>query len=255
MSSASLSSLPAPVVLSPPAGTPHTGTIIFSHGLGDSANGWLGFGEMVRRKWAAEEGGELRGVKWMLTNAPERTVTANGGAVMPAWFDVIQFRAPPELEDVPGLLSSSSFLRSMIQSEIDSGVPAEKIVVGGFSQGGVLSLLTGLTHPEKLGGIVALSAFLPLTHEDKIKSLVTEESMKTPLFWAHGTSDPVILHSRFLHSRKYLLEDLGWADAVPGGEEGEMKGDFTIESYGGMQHELGAGEMEDLVRWLEGRFK
>ncbi|BGP19582.1 hypothetical protein JCM10213v2_007677 [Rhodosporidiobolus nylandii] len=224
-----------PVVLEPldsKGGGEVRGTVVWSHGLGDSAHGWLDFAEMLRRR----EG--LKGVRWVLTNAPQRPVTANGGAIMPAWYDTKQFNAPPSLEDTDGMLASVASIAGLVEAEVAKGVEAEKIVVGGFSQGGVMSLLTGLTSEKKLGGVCVLSGFLGLTHEDKIKELVSPASASTPIFWGHGTADPVIRLSKALAGREYLVEELGR-------KEGE---DFEWREYEGMEHSLGREELGDVQR-------
>lgn len=94
----------------------------------------------------------------------------------------------------------------MIKEQIDKGIPASRIVLGGFSQGGAMSLLTGLTSPEKLGGIFALSCYLPLSH--KFKELLPEgwPNQKTPLFMAHGDADQVVKYEFGQKSAEALKE-------------------------------------------------
>jgi predicted esterase len=95
-------------------------------------------------------------------------------------------------QDEPGLLRTRDYINSLIQAEIDAGIPANRIVLGGFSQGGAMALLTGLTAKVKLAGIIALSSWLPL--DNKIPSLVQESDLnhETPIFMAHGDVDPVV---------------------------------------------------------------
>ncbi|GAA6043931.1 hypothetical protein JCM8097_000906 [Rhodosporidiobolus ruineniae] len=219
-----------PLVFPPPspsaaASSEKRATVIWSHGLGDSAEGWRDFVEAVRGKWAREGRGE--GVGWVVTNA----------------YDIPVPAAPPALEDAQGMLASAGEIRSLIEAEVKNGVDPKRIVLGGFSQGAVLSLLTGLTHPEALGGICALSGFLGLTHEDRIKELTSPASAQTPIVWAHGTSDPMIRFSRALAGRSYLTDKLERKEGEAGG--------FEFKAYEGLEHSLGREEFGDVVEWLE----
>ncbi len=95
-------------------------------------------------------------------------------------------------QDEPGLLRTRDYVNSLIQAEIDAGIPTNRIVLGGFSQGGAMALLTGLTAKVKLGGVVGLSCWLPL--DSKFPSLVQESDLnhETPVYMAHGTADHVV---------------------------------------------------------------
>ncbi|GAA5919490.1 hypothetical protein JCM1841_002232 [Sporobolomyces salmonicolor] len=220
-----------PAVVLEAVGKPHDATVIWSHGLGDSAMGWADFAEEMRR--------ELPGTKWVLTNAPRRAVTINGGNIMPAWMDVKRFGAGPEDEDLPGMLASIESLNTLIAKEVAAGIPSEKVVVGGFSQGAVISLLTGLTSQRKLAGICVLSGFLGMTHEEKINSLIGPHTTSTPILWAHGTADPVIRFMKAQTGVDYLETKLGLKDVL------------EFKKYEGMQHSLGWQEKEDITEWLK----
>lgn len=134
-------------------------------GLGDSGSGWLGIVKMIKD--------ELPHVKWVLPNAPSRCITANRGFVMAGWFDLLSWDLGDKHEDRDGMLDSARMIDKYIQDEINTGIPAERIVVGGFSQGGSMSLLAGLTSRRedglfggkygwKLGGVAVLSGWMPL---------------------------------------------------------------------------------------------
>ncbi|GAA5910031.1 uncharacterized protein JCM6883_000530 [Sporobolomyces salmoneus] len=226
---AHLAPMRAPVIL--PSVGPHRASVIWSHGLGDSAEGWTDFADQVRRV--------VGGVKWIVTNAPLRSVTVNNGMKMPAWFDVKRMGGGPADEDVEGMLASIESIQSLVETEVANGIDRERIVVGGFSQGGILSLLTGLTSEKKLGGISVLSGYLGLTHEDKIKSILSPHALSTPMFIAHGTEDPVISHDKAERSVEYLAKELG------------MKSNIEWKSYEGLEHNLGREEMRDFVEWLK----
>lgn len=95
-------------------------------------------------------------------------------------------------QDEAGILVSREYVNGLIQAEIDSGIPANRIVVGGFSQGGALSLFAGLTAKVKLAGIVGLSSYLPL--DSKFANFVRESDLNhdTPILMCHGDSDQVV---------------------------------------------------------------
>ena len=142
-------------------------------------------------------------VRFILPHAPSMPVTINNGYVMPAWYDITH----PDLalgEDESGIRASQQQIEQLIQSEISRGIPAERILLAGFSQGGAIVLQTGLRYAKKLGGIIALSTYLPL------KSSFPQEATNTsiPVFLAHGSSDNVIPLHASTNSRN-LLENAG----------------------------------------------
>ena len=111
-----------------------------------------------------------------------------------------------EQQDEVGLLRSREYFNGLIKAEMDKGIQASRIVLGGFSQGGAMSLLTGLTHKEKLGGVFALSSYLPLSH--KFKEFLPEDfpNQKTPVFMAHGDIDAVVKYDFGKNSHAFVKE-------------------------------------------------
>ncbi|GAA5940543.1 hypothetical protein JCM3775_004824 [Rhodotorula graminis] len=234
-----------PIVLRPAAGVEHTGTVIWSHGLGDTAQGWRSFAQALTRVQG------LEGVKWVLTNAPKRFVTINH-AEMPSWYDISRPNAPAAEEDTDGMAASVQQLEELVKHEVDEeGIEEGRVVVGGFSQGGVISLLTGLTSPRQLGGVCVLSGFLGLTHADKIKSHLSPTALETPILWAHGTADSVISFERAQSGRRYLVDEL---ELDEGGEGGRKPGKFRFSAHAGMGHQLGSQEFEEVKAWLVERY-
>jgi len=154
-------------------------TVIWMHGLGADGHD---FADIVPQL-------KLAGVRFIFPHAPIRPVSLNGGYPMRAWYDIhgLDFNSR---EDAVGIQDSAKLIDELIQREIESGIPAEKILLAGFSQGGALALYCGLRHPKKLAGIMALSAYLPQS-----KMLVQEASeanKRIPIFMAHGTQDNVV---------------------------------------------------------------
>ena len=175
----------------------NSASIIWLHGLG--ADGY-DFAPIVQQL-------NLAGVRFILPHAPEMPVTRNNGYIMPAWYDVYGL-TPISHEDEAGIKVSQSYINTLIRNELDLGVPSERIVLAGFSQGGAIALYTALRYPERLAGVVALSAYMPLK-----KSLAVEAHVanaKLPIFMAHGVLDEVISLETATITRE-LLQDQHYA--------------------------------------------
>jgi phospholipase/carboxylesterase len=128
-------------------------------------------------------------VRFVFPHAPVRPVTINGGMRMRAWFDILALdRSAPQ--DAAGIRESAEGLRALVAREAERGVPADRIVLAGFSQGGAIILHEGLRHPKRLGGLLALSTYLPL--EDTLADQAHPANAATPIFMAHGTLDPTL---------------------------------------------------------------
>ena len=144
-------------------------------------------------------------VRFVFPHAPIRPVTLNQGMRMRAWYDIYRLGGGPE--DEAGIRASEGFLKELVKSEQKRGVPAEKIVIAGFSQGGAIALQTALRYPERLAGVLALSTYLPLA--SLLEKEGSEKNRDVPIFMAHGTYDDVIPLPRADDSRR-LLEKLGY---------------------------------------------
>ena len=129
-------------------------------------------------------------VRFVFPNAPQIPVTCNGGYVMPAWYDIISLSPDSREIDESGLVASRDRIRSLIGAEAARGVPAEWVFVAGFSQGGAVAYLTGLSHAEPLAGILALSTYMPSPAQVTAQSTATGK--QTPLLIAHGLYDEVV---------------------------------------------------------------
>lgn len=110
-------------------------------------------------------------------------------------------------QDGAGIMKSQDYFNTLVKEEMDKGIKSSRIVLGGFSQGGAMSLFTGLTSPEKLGGIFGLSCYLPLS--DKINKFLPEAwpNQKTPVFMAHGDIDEVVKFD-FGQKSAQMLKDM-----------------------------------------------
>lgn len=161
---------------------PAKACVIWLHGLGDSG---AGFAPVVPLLGIPES----LGVRFIFPHAPSIAVTINQGFVMPAWYD-IKGMDMDNRADMLGVIASELAVASLIDEQIDAGIPARKIVLAGFSQGGVISLFTGLRYPKSLAGIMALSCYLPTG--DKLPQGLSEANRNTPLLQQHGEQDEVV---------------------------------------------------------------
>ena len=156
---------------------------------------------------------DLRGlppVRFVFPHATVQPVTINGGMAMRAWYDIVASDLVRR-EDEAGIRASQRHVERLITRENQRGIPSEHIVLAGFSQGCAMTLHTGLRHPEKLAGLVALSGYLPLA-----ASFVAERhpaNADTPIFMGHGTADPIVAPERATASRDALRQlgyDVEW---------------------------------------------
>jgi len=144
-------------------------------------------------------------VRFIFPNAPQRPVTINMGMRMRAWYDILQLGGGPE--DEAGIRESQAQLEKLIAAQQRSGIPARKIVLAGFSQGGAIVLQTALRHAERLAGVLALSTYLPLSGTlGKERAAINDD---LPIFMAHGAYDPMIPMVRAMQSRD-ALQALGY---------------------------------------------
>ncbi|KZT06516.1 Phospholipase/carboxylesterase [Laetiporus sulphureus 93-53] len=219
--------------------TKHTATVIFIHGLGDSGHGWKPVADLFRTD------SMLGHIKWVLPHAPTMKVTANMGMEMPSWFDVLNFEWRAQ-EDEAGMLRSVASINQLISAEVDAGITANRIVLGGFSQGGAMSILTALTSERTLGAIAVLSGWLPLTR--KIKAMATPNNINTPIFWGHGEDDPLVEFDMGTRSVEFLKTELKIKTAEP---DEPQKGGITFRSYEDLPHSTSNEELHDLKEWLK----
>lgn len=169
---------PLPTVEVDPPGTPQA-VVIWLHGLGADGHD---FEPIVPQLGLPPE----LSVRFVFPHAPEIPVTVFGGQVARAWFD---FKAGGSIDEA-GLKKSALRVRDLIQTEIDNGVAPERIVLAGFSQGGVLAFRTGLFYPRRLAGMLALSTLL--ADADELGSARTRANARTPILMCHGRHDEVL---------------------------------------------------------------
>ncbi|MFT3907005.1 MAG: dienelactone hydrolase family protein [Steroidobacteraceae bacterium] len=173
--------------------------VIWMHGLGADAHDFEPIvPELVRP-------GE-RALRFVFPNAPVRPVTLNNGYPMRAWYDIIGLDRQSR-QDEAGIRASAAQIGELIQREVDRGIPAERIVLAGFSQGGAMAVYAGTRHAQQLGGIIALSCYL--LGDQSFDAERSAANQATPIFAAHGTQDPVVVPERGEQMRA-ALEQAGY---------------------------------------------
>lgn len=196
------------------------GTVIWMHGLGADATDFEPIVPMLSLN---------QPLRFVFPNAPVRPVTINGGMEMRAWYD-IDPSAP--LSGTDDIQASAAAIADLVQREIDSGLPSSAITLAGFSQGGVIALQLGLSHPQQLRGIMALSTYLH-DHEH-LAERVDFANVDIPIFMAHGMQDPMIPITRAITSREALLAlnyQVDWHEYAMG-------------------HQVCPQEINDIAQWL-----
>lgn len=174
-------------------------------------------------------------VRFIFPHAPRLPVTINGGMEMPAWYDIIALDGIDRRIDIAGIETSLAAIRALIAREVGQGIAEENIILAGFSQGGVISLLTGLTHERRLGGILALSTYLPAREHWQFSAA----NQQIPVFIGHGSHDPVVPHLLGQQLRS-LLDSAGYHP--------------EWHSYP-MAHSLCPAEIQDISSWLSQRLQ
>ena len=209
-----------------PVGDP-VASVIVLHGLGADGTDFLPFADEI-------DLAAIGPLRWLLPRAPVRPVTVNNGYRMRAWYDIFAFGAQVRnpREDEAGLRESFAAVHALIGREVARGVPSERIVLAGFSQGCAIALGAGLRYPTRLAGLVGMSGYLPLAASTAAER--RDANALTPVFLAHGQRDPVIGLDRGVATRD-ALEALGY---------GVEWHDYPME------HSVSAEEVADLSRFL-----
>jgi phospholipase/carboxylesterase len=176
-----------------------TFTIIWMHGLGADGHD---FEPLVPE--LLDDG--MPSLRFLFPHAPVRPVTLNNGYPMRAWYDIIGIDRR-SAEDFAGLQSSAEAIGALIKRENGEGIPAARIAIAGFSQGGAMALHVATRHPDTLAGVIALSCYLPQAADLAAKRHAANDA--TPIFMAHGTQDPVVPYDMGDESRR-LLQSAGY---------------------------------------------
>ncbi|MEP6940145.1 MAG: dienelactone hydrolase family protein [Rudaea sp.] len=203
--------------------------VIWLHGLGADGHDFEPIvPELVDRAWPP--------LRFVFPHAPVRPVTINGGMPMRAWYDITSMEIA-QRQDEAGVRASIAHLEELIAREVARGVASTNILLAGFSQGGAIVLAAGVRHAQTLGGIAALSTYLPIA--EKTAAEASEANRALPIFFAHGSADPVVPMALGELSRDHLLR-LG----------------YPVEWHAyPMAHQVCAPEIVELRRFIGARIR
>lgn len=202
--------------------------ILWLHGLGADGHDFAPIvPELVRPEWPA--------LRFVFPHAPVRAVTINAGMRMRAWYDIRDLDLA-QRADESGVNESIAQVEALVAREAERGIPAHRLILAGFSQGGAITLAAGLLRATPFAGLVALSSYLPM-HDRAAQRLATGANAQ-PVFMAHGTQDPVVPFVAGAASAQ-MLSSLG----------------FRVDFHRyAMPHSVCAEEIRDLGDWLAQRF-
>jgi phospholipase/carboxylesterase len=199
-------------------------TVIILHGLGADGNDFVPIAQEL-------ELAEVGPVRFVFPHATVIPVTINNGYRMRAWYDIVGMDLGSR-EDEAGLRKSMAAIEELLESEKRRGMPANRIVLAGFSQGCAMALMSGVRHKERLAGIVGMSGYLPLAQTTAGER--SDANALTPIFMGHGQDDNVVHVARGEASRDALRAlgyEVAWHDYP-------------------MAHSVCMEEITDLGRWL-----
>lgn len=216
----------ADAVILTPAAAP-VAAVIWLHGLGADGFDFAPIVDELRLPATLP-------VRFVFPHAAPRPVTINNGYVMRAWYDIKGF-GPERAEDDAGIRESEGVVKRYIEQEIAQGIPAGKIVIAGFSQGGAIALQTALRYPQRLAGVMALSTYLPLAAS--LPAEASAANRDVPILMCHGVHDPVVPMQMGEASRD-ALQLLGYR--------------IEWRSYA-MEHSVCMEEVVDVSNWLQAR--
>lgn len=207
----------------------HQYSVIWLHGLGADGHDFEHITQELHINIASQG-------RFIFPNAPVQAVTVHGGMEMRAWYDILAMNLEREV-DINGIYQSAKLIEQLIEREKNNGIATENILLAGFSQGGVIALHVGLRYPEKLGGVIALSAYLPTLVQLNSEAAIANKNM--PIFMAHGILDSVVDVETgkavfdSLHAQGYPIQ---WHDYV-------------------MEHSVCVEEIEHLSGFINSIFK
>lgn len=195
--------------------------VIWLHGLGANGHDFVPVAQMLN----------MPHVHFILPHAEPLAVTVNHGYEMPAWYDVLSLE-PGNPEDLTGIRKSQQNINDLIAQVIKQGIPANRIALAGFSQGGAIALQTALRYPEKLAGVLALSTYVPV--KDTLMAERSSANQQTPIFMAHGKFDDVIKMTTAEQSKTFLTAQ-----------------GYTVEWHAyDMAHNVNEAEIDDIKQFL-----
>jgi lysophospholipase-2 len=216
------------ITVSPKIESDQSGLVVISHGLGDTAEGFADVAKMIAS--------QMPHLKIVLPTAPTQPVTMNMGMSMNSWYDITGLDERSN-ENCKGISDSQQTLRDILEKEhTEYKLPYERMVLMGFSQGGALSLFTGMQLPkeQKLGGIVVMSGYLAA----KAQFNIVEGLHDTPILHCHGEADPMVQISMARRSQAVVKDEMGAEN-------------YELKTYPGLVHSANMDELADVQSFLQ----
>jgi phospholipase/carboxylesterase len=230
----------------------HTASIIWLHGLGATGDDFASLVPELKNMWQQEDMNQQGGskhetdfdnIRFIFPHAAEIPVTINGGASMPAWYDILDM--PTQVQ--PGqsaerkinqsqLLASAKDIQNLIDREIERGIKSERILVLGFSQGGAVAYHAALTYPQPLAGLAGLSTYFP-TLTSPHEFIASKQNQNIDIQIYHGTQDGVVAPSLGLKAQTDLAA-LGYQTQYQ---------DYPME------HQVCYEQVQDITQWIQAR--
>lgn len=186
--------------------------VIWLHGLGASGHDFEPIVPLLN----------VARTRFVFPHAPSRPVTINGGVSMPAWYDILSLEPTSTRESDADVEESAALIRALLERERERGVPAERTVLAGFSQGGALALHVGIQEPDALAGIMVLSAYA--LQDRKVSKRWVDAQRRTPFLFAHGRRDEIVPSKRgrrayeLIHTLHAAPDEVRWHDYPMGHE-------------------------------------
>jgi len=212
------------ITITPNNQTEQSGLVVICHGLGDTAEGFVDVAERLAA--------QMPHIKFVLPTATSQPVTMNMGMAMPSWYDIVGLDERSN-ESCNGIEQSRSTITRILENENrTTGLKYNRMALVGFSQGGALSLYTGMQLPNSLAGIVVLSGYLPNTED----FFITSGLETTPVLHCHGTADPMVQYTMAVKTQKVM----------------HQKGatNYQLKKYPGVQHTVSMDEIRDVESFL-----
>lgn len=217
------------IEVGPGGGSPQgvQGSVIWLHGLGADGHDFEPIVPMLG----------LPEVRFVFPHAPVMPVTINGGYAMRAWYDIRTLERAPDRESAEDIRASATLVEALLAREVERGVPPDRIVLAGFSQGAAMALFVGLRHTQTLAGLVVLSGYRVLA--DTFDAERSEANRRAPIFFAHGVHDDVLP----------VAQGRDAFEHAKGAHDGEVEWhDYPIP------HSVCEPEILEVSRWLHERF-
>jgi predicted esterase len=201
--------------------------LIFCHGLGDNSSSWIYFANQIKKKFNK--------LKIVLLQAPNNPVLINNNMIMPSWFDITEFPITKNYVDNGKYMNESfKIIHNNIDKEIENGILPKNIFIGGFSQGGALSLISGLKYDkEKIGGIIIMSGWI-FSNTTLFDNYYEKD---IPIFIGHGDNDKVVLYDCAEKLNNILIN--------------KKFSKVTFKKYNNMSHNSSNKEIDDIIDWLK----